>query len=110
MFFHFNQNNSGGFFEDNEAVCADVIIEADSPSDANRRAEDVGIYFNGCAGGRDCECCGDRWYEQWYDEGGTENPTIYGRSVYELTQGLFREKCYIYRKDGSKEVVVFPAN
>lgn len=64
-FFEFNQNNSGGSFVVNDKVCHRVIIEADSKSDAEMKAEELGIYFDGVAAGFDCECCGDRWHSPW---------------------------------------------
>lgn len=76
-FFTFNQNNSGGSFtlDEDRGITHYVIIEAFSAEDANRRAEDIGLYFDGDG---DCPCCGDRWYEQWGDEKGTDRPEIYG--------------------------------
>lgn len=61
--YEFRQNNSGGSFRMNENVTVHVLIQADSTKNANAKAEEVGIYFNGCRAGRDCDCCGDRWYE-----------------------------------------------
>ncbi|WP_339273797.1 hypothetical protein MKY59_21630 [Paenibacillus sp. FSL W8-0426] len=108
MFYTFSQNNSGGSFKRDDHVCEYVIVEADSAKDANTKAEEVGIYFNGCDDGTDCSCCGDRWYEQWNDSDGTELPSIYGTPVTELTAGFFRKQAYVYYKDGRKEAVVFP--
>ncbi len=64
-FYEYNQNNSGGSFVVNDKVCHRVIIEADSKSAAEMKAEDLGIYFNGVDAGYDCECCEDRWYPPW---------------------------------------------
>ncbi len=61
-FFHFEQNNSGGGFDADENVAPIVVIEAVDADAANDRAEQLGIYFGGVNDGRDCECCGDRWY------------------------------------------------
>jgi hypothetical protein len=61
-YFRFRQNNSGGSFIKNAKVDVLVIIQAKDAAQANDRAEEVGIYFNGCEKGYDCECCGDRWY------------------------------------------------
>lgn len=65
MFYLFRQNNSGGSFEiDLKAgIGPHVWIEAESSKEANRKAEDLGIYFDGCATGIDCDCCRDRWCE-----------------------------------------------
>jgi hypothetical protein len=62
-FFEFRQNNSGGSFHRNENVDTRVFIEAVDADHANARALKVGIYFDGCSTGSDCDCCGDRWYE-----------------------------------------------
>lgn len=61
--FKFHQNNSGGSCIEDENVAKYVYIEAVSAADANSRAENIGIYFGGTYDGRDCRCCGDRWYE-----------------------------------------------
>lgn len=80
MFYTFNQNNSGGSFIEDDRVAQYVIIEANSADAANALAEVYGLYFNGCADGRDCSCCGDRWYPV-YEHDGTEYPEIYGKSA-----------------------------
>lgn len=63
-FYTYHQNNSGGSFNKNPNKGIDeyVIVEAESASDADDRAESIGLYFNGCNEGIDCSCCGDRWY------------------------------------------------
>ena len=62
-FYEFNQNNSGGFFDVDSDVCHRLFIEATNAEQANRIAQDLGVYFDGCDDGQDCSCCGDRWYE-----------------------------------------------
>jgi hypothetical protein len=61
MWYSFRQNNSGGSFDYSESVgiSVTVYVEANSVEDANFRAEDIGLYFDGAG---DCSCCGDRWY------------------------------------------------
>lgn len=76
MFYTFDQNNSGGYYEKSNGISTHVIIEANSSDEANEIAEDKGVYFNGVADGIDCECCGDRWYRvNEYD--GTAVPMVY---------------------------------
>lgn len=78
-FFQFRQNNSGGGF-DSPAI--NVIIEARDWQDANHLAEDkYGLYFNGVAAGIDCSCCGDRWYDLWSGDEGTDEPCVYSEPV-----------------------------
>jgi hypothetical protein len=111
-FFHFRQNNSGGSFEVNEALAHNVIIEAYDALDANTRAMEIGIYFNGCDTGADCSCCGDRWSAQWREENGDDTPLIYGDPP-ELHHEHFAKEsqpvCHIYRLDGSKATYRKPA-
>ena len=80
MFFTYDQNNSGGSFdyEADRGISFYVIVEADSADEANNRAERIGLYFDGAG---DCECCGNRWTDQWNDQNGTPYPEVYGRSV-----------------------------
>jgi len=61
-FYEFSQNNSGGKFTVDDKLCHRLIIEASSEEEACSIAEDMGVYFNGCEDGIDCECCGDRWH------------------------------------------------
>ena len=62
-FYLFNQNNSGGFFKSDKNITNNVAIEAESLAKAEAFAFSIGIYYNGCEDGIDCECCGDRWYK-----------------------------------------------
>jgi hypothetical protein len=78
--FTFSQNNSGGSFvlDKGRGLTHYVAIEARDAEHANERAQSIGIYFNGCDDDRDCPCCGDRWYELWSDEKGSDEPEHYG--------------------------------
>lgn len=77
----FCQNNSGGIFHHDESAGIGymVWIEARSADEASARAQDIGLYFDGCRGGRDCPCCGDRWCEPYGE--GKNAPEIYGAAV-----------------------------
>lgn len=111
MFYHFSQNNSGGNFHFNEekGITHHVIIEADNTSEANAIAEEIGIYFDGCSTGRDCECCGNRWYSAC-DWDKKDFPHVYGEEIKKAlnTSHFYRwiepgkEVC-IHYKDGRKE-------
>lgn len=63
--YEFDQNNSGGVFIMDDDVGIKVFIQAESDGVANQKAEEVGIYFDGCEKDMDCSCCGDRWYRAW---------------------------------------------
>jgi|TARA_B100002003_G_C13868426_1_gene424756 hypothetical protein len=67
--FNFRQNNSGGVWY---GPAMNVAVQADSADEANSIAEQHGIYFDGVQTGSDCECCGDRWYGVYSDEGENE--------------------------------------
>lgn len=103
MFWEFNQNNSGGSFDFDEkhGLTHFVLIEARDITEAISRAESTGIYFNGCEDGRDCNCCGDRWYEPYGE--GTPTPTVYGKP-FKKAEPLHR-----WMKDG-KEICVHYLN
>lgn len=64
-YYYFNQNNSGGHFhlDDSMVGAHTAVIQANSAEEANEKAEWLGIYFRGVEDGRDCSCCGDRWYK-----------------------------------------------
>ena len=108
-FYTFIQNNSGGSFDVNDSVCEYVIIEAVSAEDANMRAENIGIYFNGCEDGYDCDCCGDRWIAQYSDDG-NDIPSIYDTPVANTYTSWYRSGCIIHYLDGRVEKVTFEEN
>jgi hypothetical protein len=107
-FFTFNQNNSGGEFDiDLESGISEyVIIEAATASEANDRAEEIGLYFDGCNNEMDCECCGDRWSRAWEDELGDDTPMIYGEDVFTVKKVFFGGIVFIHYLDGKIEKVV----
>ena len=105
MFYTYNQNNSGGSFVSDKELAEYVIIEAGSSEEANKTAEELGIYFDGCEKGMDCSCCGDRWYEVDADDG-KKRPLIYGKppkKILEDSLSRFNKQYIIYYKNGAKE-------
>jgi hypothetical protein len=107
MFFHFNQNNSGGRFTHVKGkIGYAVIVEADNYEDANKRAENIGLYFDGCDSGYDCPCCGDRWYPQYDNERGDKVPSIYGQNLKQSAKvsgfnvGWWGLPVYVHYKNG----------
>lgn len=82
-FFYFMQNNSGGdfHFDEHRGITCNVVIEAGSPESANELALTKGLYFDGCADGLDCPCCGDRWYAVRHDDVGDDAPSVYGNAL-----------------------------
>jgi hypothetical protein len=104
-FFAYNQNNSGGVFDLTDNVTHWVIIEAGDATEANAKLEHFGGYFNGCESGRDCSCCGDRWYAQMEEDAGEPEPLVYGKTPAEFVA----ENSFLWMPDG-KEVVVHYAD
>ena len=107
-FWHYSQNNSGGYFieSDVNGVCSDIIIEAETASDANRKLYKMSVntpeFFEYC------ECCGERWIvkDPVLDKG-DDVPEMYGTPVSELVIFSSRNYCYIHRADGTIERVDF---
>lgn len=101
MWYTFNQNNSGGSFhiDKKTGITVVVIVEADSAEEANDRAENIGLYFDGIG---DCPCCGDRWCSQCDDDEGTKEPKIYGMSV---TDYVRQEERYLWAEKGFNVVL-----
>lgn len=112
LWFHFDQNNSGGNFKiDHTAgIGENVWIEAFTPEQANARAEKIGIYFDGCADGRDCGCCGDRWSKQsgLYDAAPTilHYDTPMARHDQHIKFGWFNTAAYAHPLTGPFYIVV----
>jgi hypothetical protein len=103
MYYEFKQNNSGGWFEINDEVSIRVYIEANSASEANEIAETHGIYFDGCAEGTDCDCCGDRWYSASESDGVEEiEPDKYS-SMWVKDGAVYM---YVYKLNGDKLAIV----
>jgi hypothetical protein len=102
-FFTFNQNNTRGIYDITGWLAHHVIVEADNVREANEIAKGIGIYFEGCESGNDCSCCGDRWYSQWDEEDGTEEPEIYGKPAKKFRPWLRPCEYRIHYKDGKVE-------
>lgn len=101
MFITFVQNNSGGYFIQNEEVDAYVIIEGNTLEEILYKANNIFRNYR-----EYCDCCGERWDDDWKDENNLdEEPMIYGKPIHEFRSSFFRDKAIIHRLDGSKEVV-----
>lgn len=99
-FFHFNQNNSGGYFIKNAEHGIDhhVVIEAVSAEDAwsrlSRFDEKIDGFFDFC------QCCGMRWDECDEDEG-SNVPCIYSTPIEKYSDDWFSEYAYVHYFDGT---------
>ena len=94
MFYTFMQNNSGGYYFQDENVEEVVIIESDDAEKASDRlwaiVEDD--YLSACA------CCGDRWEVFGGNDGEYQTPMIFGRPASETNYSHI-----IYYANGRKE-------
>ena len=124
-YFTFRQNNPGGKFELTDTIGHFVIVEAASAAEADERARRIGLYFDGVDEGRDCPCCGDRWYRMGdKPDDQFDVPTCYGVPLAEaLRPGTwddtgevrdrallgpdapFQPYAVVHRLDGSVETV-----
>lgn len=100
-FFHYSQNNSGGKFDIDEdrGISVNVIVEAANSEEADCRAEEIGLYFNGADEGKDCSCCGDRWYTVYGE--GSEAPAYYGELI-DFNAPMPRESRFLIKWAGDK--------
>lgn len=91
------QNNSGGVFDEYPEIGIGhyLIVEADSPKEAESRIEEIIDYPNR---GRDCPCCGDRW-SMWFYGTGDEVPSVYGVPLGPLPEGV-EPNAFVHYKDG----------
>lgn len=75
MFYHFRQNNSGGYFArqcGRYTIAPSVIIEAPDADAANQRAEEMGLFRM-----LYCACCGQR-FRRVESCDGVETLALYG--------------------------------
>lgn len=98
LWFHFNQNNSGGYFVADDNVCEDVFIQAHSAADAIAKGETF------MDNSDSCQCCGDRW-SFWIDDAdGRPVPMRYGEAPVESEAPSFFHKTYkLHFYDGHVE-------
>lgn len=99
MFYTFTQNNSGGYFIQNEDVDAYLIVEGYSEKDIERRAGKIVENYS-----EYCPCCGERWNISIFHKLDKE-PMIYGTPVYEYNSKYTNEKAIIHYLNGTKGIV-----
>lgn len=105
-FYHYSQNNSGGnfIFDKEKGITHHVVIEASDATHADQRAIGLGIYFNGCDDGTDCDCCGGRWYNA--SEPGDKEPVVYGepiKTVRLMSRFIDGPECVLHPLNGGFE-------
>jgi hypothetical protein len=100
MYATYIQNNSGGSFIGIKVI----IIEADSLEEADSIAESHGVYFDGVEEGKDCDCCGDRWYRAYSM---SEIPRYYGL-VLDYQEHNDYNGFFMCDDDGERLILIVP--
>lgn len=102
MFYTLSQNNSGGYFIQDDNVDVYVIIEASTERQFEALATDILRDYR-----EYCSCCGERWDDDWVSEkDATEVPTVYGTPVDQYSYWWENAHAIIYYLDGRKEKVL----
>ena len=72
---------------------------------AEKIGRDIGLYFDGVSLGKDCPCCGDRWYGLWSDDGGDEVPSTYEKPIENLHPERVKgeDTIVVHFKDGTRQ-------
>lgn len=99
MFYFVSQNNSGGYFIENDDVAEYLVIEASNKCEFESKLYDIVQDYL-----EFCPCCGERW-STWMSDEGTEAPTIYREPVKEFLQSdssYIDKEAIIYYLDGRK--------
>ena len=100
---HFGQNNSGGYFIINESVAEDVYIQAPTAEQARDRAK---IIF--ADNSEYCECCGERWYDDArYENDGYDVPMKWGQTLDEVVADHWNTQARLHHFDGHVEPVLY---
>lgn len=89
LWYEFDQNNSGGYFERDDFVSDLVYVQAMNPQQAEEMMREL---IDKADAWNYCDCCGVRW--SFWDVKGFNEPTRYGKPV---TGGvdLYSDKGYI---------------
>lgn len=97
--FRFSQNNSGGYFVENENVCEEVFVQARNAAEAIAKAETF------CDNSDSCRCCGDRWSFWVEDSDGTDEPMFCDEPVRMAKKSSYRGKAKLHHFDGHVETI-----
>lgn len=95
---HFSQNNSGGYFIDNDVVSHDVFIQARNAEEAEAKAAKIFEPYSAY-----CGCCGERWCTSCYEDEGTDNPEKNGKPLSVTTKDMFNKTYILHHFDGRVE-------
>lgn len=92
-----SQNNSGGYFVQDENVAEEVFIQAPSYAVALDRANEI----TDPSGEDWCECCGERW--ETLPDAPEDRPMIYGKPLEDVKADWLRSEARLHYADGRVE-------
>ena len=98
MFYTYGQNNSGGYFMQDDNVDQYICVEANSPSEADAIVTEIVEDYH-----ERCECCGPRWYIDASERDGQEVPSLYRQPITEREAGYGQDTVIIYYANGVRE-------
>lgn len=75
--FYYSQNNSGGYFINNDMVAEDIFVQAPNAAEANVIAEQITAQ----SALEWCGCCGERWWIDASEKDGYDIPHVYAESI-----------------------------
>lgn len=93
--FTYDQNNSGGYFIDNDQVSHLICVQAETAKEANEKASVITEDFSEW-----CECCGERWYLSERDSDGADVPAQYGKALSESSPCYSRKTAVLHFANG----------
>lgn len=99
--FHFAQNNSGGYFIVNDVVAEDVFIQAASAEEASQRAVKLFEPYS-----EYCECCGERW-SYYMNDDGYDVPTMYDTPITDVRASTYHKQARLHHYDGVIETFFY---
>ena len=107
-FFTYVQNNSGGYYVENDetGVCPAIIIEAEDVWESWDKLKEIGDRTVGFWSF--CPCCGKRWEEiSIIDDDGTEEPELFGHKIADTVDNwsVSLKRAFVHYKNG--DVVEF---
>lgn len=103
-FYHFNQNNSGGYYvmDVDLGIGPDIIVEAHDADHAISRLEQIGEAYPGDFH-QYCSCCGIRWSTYMEDDDGYKSPSKYGTPLTEYEAPYSDERIFVHYLNGMVE-------
>ncbi|MCY7059545.1 hypothetical protein [Streptococcus oralis] len=99
-FYVYRQNNSGGYFVEDENVSAHVIIEAENEAQADIKFDE--IIDKKSEYTTYCPCCGKRWsgVDETY-----QNVEVDSAVAEQLKKHRYYDKAVLYMADGTKKKI-----